>query len=346
MESDSDSDDVILMAKFANVRLPGKQNLSDKRRGRGEQEEERKLAQLEQKKQESKNERLSKQEQRRNFSMEALKASESRNTVEKVVPEPSKVQQAQETHPVDLKERLKAGLEEQDARKAIDLLESVLEEAETSNIKTIELGAATMLGKRYMELGETRAAIQNYQRALDIANLLQLPPEQHTNLVVTLQSLYQEVGEPQQALRLQGAPRDQIAITADLAASIQAAIDEAVMANNMDGAKDLVAAFKHTHFAKSVVNYQHSPTGATLLHVAAGRNDGDFVRQLVETGADVHVRDQRGLTPLLWAARFGGTSVLDELFHLGARFDDTLTAAEIASWPETVRVKVNHLVQH
>lgn len=58
--------------------------------------------------------------------------------------------------------------------------------------------------------------------------------------------------------------------------------------------------------------------GATALMLAAARDDADLVNGLVDLGADVDARDDRGDTPLNWAAYHGAMNATRELLQAGA----------------------------
>ena len=58
--------------------------------------------------------------------------------------------------------------------------------------------------------------------------------------------------------------------------------------------------------------------GASALMLAAARDDADLVNALIDLGADVDARDDRGDTPLNWAARHGAMNAARELMQAGA----------------------------
>ena len=52
------------------------------------------------------------------------------------------------------------------------------------------------------------------------------------------------------------------------------------------------------------MNLQHSSTGATPLHAAAGRGRVAEVKQLLLKGADVSVKSLNGMDAIAWAKHF------------------------------------------
>jgi ankyrin repeat protein len=58
--------------------------------------------------------------------------------------------------------------------------------------------------------------------------------------------------------------------------------------------------------------------GATALHWAIYRDDGELVDLLVRAGANVKAANREGMTPLAMAALYGNPSILDKLLKAGA----------------------------
>ena len=81
------------------------------------------------------------------------------------------------------------------------------------------------------------------------------------------------------------------------------------------------------------VNIDSRGSNSTPLFLAAGEGRLDAVRYLLDQGADVNVRDDRGRTALTEAAFYGNASVMKELILRGAdvnAFSDEGTALDIA----------------
>ena len=58
--------------------------------------------------------------------------------------------------------------------------------------------------------------------------------------------------------------------------------------------------------------------GATALHWAVFREDGDLVDLLVRAGANVKAANREGMTPLTMAALYGNATIIDKLLKAGA----------------------------
>lgn len=61
---------------------------------------------------------------------------------------------------------------------------------------------------------------------------------------------------------------------------------------------------------------------ASLLHLAIMHSDFEIVESLLNHGADIHARDNVGSTPLMYAAQFGDSRILQLLLDKGARVND------------------------
>lgn len=75
-------------------------------------------------------------------------------------------------------------------------------------------------------------------------------------------------------------------------------------------------------------------SGATLLHVAAERDDARSTRVLLEHGADPDTRSGWGQTSLEWAANLGSRTVADTLRGVGASGARLWTAAALGRLDE------------
>jgi uncharacterized protein len=77
-----------------------------------------------------------------------------------------------------------------------------------------------------------------------------------------------------------------------------------------------------------------NPIRIAPIHAAVSNKDVEMVRLLIERGADVNARQQKGFTPLQGAAGSGSIEIMDLLLahgaDLAARDDDGRTAADVA----------------
>jgi ankyrin repeat protein len=92
-----------------------------------------------------------------------------------------------------------------------------------------------------------------------------------------------------------------------------------------------------------------APLWAADLHLAAAENDVERARQLIEQGEDVNERMPGGWTPLMIAAKYGATNVMESLIRANARIDATnregntaLLLAVIANQPNSVRMLIGY----
>jgi hypothetical protein len=76
--------------------------------------------------------------------------------------------------------------------------------------------------------------------------------------------------------------------------------------------------------------------GRELLIDAINRRDVARVHSLVESGLDVNATDERGWTPLMWAARAGASEIVRLLLDAGAdptpRDEHGYDAENIVAW--------------
>ena len=74
-----------------------------------------------------------------------------------------------------------------------------------------------------------------------------------------------------------------------------------------------------TNKAGADLNAQAEYEGLTPLHFVAQNNNPAVVTALLKSGLDLHARDQRGLTPLHWAAwKNKNPAVITTLLDAGA----------------------------
>jgi ankyrin repeat protein len=73
----------------------------------------------------------------------------------------------------------------------------------------------------------------------------------------------------------------------------------------------------------TIVNTRDSTTGQTALHIVTERRDLTWMSYLIGKGADVNLRDGRGVTPLQLAANLGFVDGVALLVSAHARVDDT-----------------------
>jgi ankyrin repeat protein len=66
-------------------------------------------------------------------------------------------------------------------------------------------------------------------------------------------------------------------------------------------------------------DFRDKPTGRTLLHIAVLKGVRDMVSLLVKGGYDINATDNRGKTPLHYAAQYGHKKITEFLLQNGAR---------------------------
>ena len=76
------------------------------------------------------------------------------------------------------------------------------------------------------------------------------------------------------------------------------------------------------------IDARESWRGQTALHWAAGDNHPEALHTLIEMGANVSERSDRGWSPFLFAARAGNTEAVRALLEAGADVNDTIQPAE------------------
>ena len=61
------------------------------------------------------------------------------------------------------------------------------------------------------------------------------------------------------------------------------------------------------------VDYQHSQTSATPLMLASGRGFTAAVEQLLNLGANIHIRASNGWMAADWASKFNNNEIVELL---------------------------------
>lgn len=69
-------------------------------------------------------------------------------------------------------------------------------------------------------------------------------------------------------------------------------------------------------------------TGETALHIVTQRRDLQWIRFLLQRGANPNVADKKGVTPLIVASNLGFAEGIEALINGGARIDDTNAGGE------------------
>jgi len=379
---DDDAGDLILLAKYSNVKLKGEaQNRAvqqQQQQKRKQTDQEKALAaKKEQKKaearQKSERVKLSKADKRLAFSLEALRVADSHvpgttNTVSTTNAASKVANPAADTVTVqgDVKQLLAEGLRLSQAKKskeAIPVLKQAMQSALAQGNLATALSSCTLLGNEHLALEQTRDAIDCFHRAIALAKQVGVTIEQRQSLIGALQNAYKNVGDSESAAEVlhmygpaffaseptpvvAGAPVDKKPqeLTDQLKAAVNEALEQGLLKKDLQPLKTLIASFVKTPFITSVVRHAHPQTGVTCLHVAAGRDDDDLVRSALALGANLGAKDASGASPLLLAARFGGVKAMDALIKGGAKFDEDLTEKEIASWSPAVKQRVAAMV--
>jgi len=267
---------------------------------------------------------------------------------------------------------LKQGYEfaqKKEHQKAIQVLKVALDKTKTDSQVGGEGSAAAalstlaLLGNEYLSVEFTRESIECFHQALTLAKQVNVSDEQRCSLIVALQNAYNNVGDKESAeevARMYGAPflnkpivasekagavSNTPSLSPELQKALDGALEQAIVKKDMDALKFLLAMYEKTNLKTAIVLRKHPTTGVTALHVCAGRDDVETMKQVILMGANMNERDLFGSTPLVWAARFGGSHALKELLDSGACFDDTLTESEVASWPAHIKELVGSLVR-
>ncbi len=76
------------------------------------------------------------------------------------------------------------------------------------------------------------------------------------------------------------------------------------------------------------INTGDVTTGETALHIVTNRRDLTWMRFLTDSGADVNVRDAKGVTPLVSAVRANFIEGVEFLVSKGARLNESNNVGE------------------
>jgi uncharacterized protein len=118
-------------------------------------------------------------------------------------------------------------------------------------------------------------------------------------------------------------------ITASLAAPAQAQFSdsykflEAVRKKNGEDVTD-----KLDEPGTTIINTRDITTGETALHIVTARRDLTWMSFLIGRGANVNIRDAKGVTPLVLATNLGFVEGVDLLITQNARVDESNNAGE------------------
>ena len=78
----------------------------------------------------------------------------------------------------------------------------------------------------------------------------------------------------------------------------------------------------------TLVNTRDVSTGETALHIVVSQRDANWITFLIGNGANPNIGDEKGVTPLVMAARIGFIEGVEALIDGGARVDDANDAGE------------------
>ena len=78
----------------------------------------------------------------------------------------------------------------------------------------------------------------------------------------------------------------------------------------------------------SLINTRDVTSGEAALHIVTARRDLTWMQFLIAKGANVNIRDNRGVTPLVVAANLNFIEGVELLISSGARVDETNNAGE------------------
>lgn len=78
----------------------------------------------------------------------------------------------------------------------------------------------------------------------------------------------------------------------------------------------------------NLINTRDLTTGESALHLVTARRDLTWMQFLIAKGANVNVRDARGVTPLVVACNLGFVEGVELLIKSGARVDESNNSGE------------------
>ncbi len=78
----------------------------------------------------------------------------------------------------------------------------------------------------------------------------------------------------------------------------------------------------------NLINTRDISSGEGALHIVTARRDLTWMQFLIARGANVNIRDNRGVTPLVVATNINFVEGVELLISSGARVDDTNNAGE------------------
>ena len=120
-----------------------------------------------------------------------------------------------------------------------------------------------------------------------------------------------------------------VLLTASLAAPAQAQFSDSykfLEAVRKKNGEEVTAKLEEP--GTTIINTRDSTTGETALHIVTARRDLTWMSFLIGRGANVNVRDVKGMTPLVLATNLGFVEGVDLLVTQKARVDESNNAGE------------------